>query len=253
MSTTISYCSTTAGSSSSNDKTYPDNARRMSDVSTLSSEAQSSGMTTSAVSSGSFEPRIAAPSIHSSIEELDSTIIGATQVILNLSVRLLSTTPESEEDSMVRAKYEACSKDLERLVHTRYLLQRAMTHAVPTAWTGAPQVAPAALNVVPPNLPLMQWKGAVFDPSAPVSVDVKHCLKKFQDVMFAHGLDLDQHWLRLLPPCLSSSQRTWLDEYQEKEDVHTWSQFKKAFTGHYGVGSAEEKATSTTESKIAVS
>ncbi|KAG1486634.1 hypothetical protein G6F53_013924 [Rhizopus delemar] len=107
---------------------------------------------------------------------------------------------------MVRAKYEACSKDLERLVHTRYLLQRAMTHAVPTAWTGAPQVAPAALNVVPPNLPLMQWKGAVFDPSAPVSVDVKHCLKKFQDVMFAHGLDLDQHWLRLLPPCLSSSQ-----------------------------------------------
>ncbi|EIE87259.1 hypothetical protein RO3G_11970 [Rhizopus delemar RA 99-880] len=247
MSNSNDFNSAAAGSSSSNDKTYPDNARRMSDVSTLSSEAQSSGMTTSAVSSGSFEPRIAAPSIHSSIEELDSTIIGATQVILNLSVRLLSTTPESEEDSMVRAKYEACSKDLERLVHTRYLLQRAMTHAVPTAWTGAPQVAPAALNVVPPNLPLMQWKGAVFDPSAPVSVDVKHCLKKFQDVMFAHGLDLDQHWLRLLPPCLSSSQRTWLDEYQEKEDVHTWSQFKKAFTGHYGVGSAEEKATSTTE------
>ncbi|EIE88739.1 hypothetical protein RO3G_13450 [Rhizopus delemar RA 99-880] len=232
MSNSNDFNSAAAGSSSSNDKTYPDNARRMSDVSTLSSEAQSSGMTTSAVSSGSFEPRIAAPSIHSSIEELDSTIIGATQVILNLSVRLLSTTPESEEDSMVRAKY---------------LLQRAMTHAVPTAWTGAPQVAPAALNVVPPNLPLMQWKGAVFDPSAPVSVDVKHCLKKFQDVMFAHGLDLDQHWLRLLPPCLSSSQRTWLDEYQEKEDVHTWSQFKKAFTGHYGVGSAEEKATSTTE------
>ncbi|KAG1002543.1 hypothetical protein G6F27_011867 [Rhizopus arrhizus] len=132
---------------------------------------------------------------------------------------------------MVRAKFEACSKDLERLVHTRDLLQRAMSHAVPTAWTGAPQVAPAALNVVPPNLPLMQWKGAVFDPSAPVSVDVKHCLKKFQDVMFAHGLDLDQHWLRFLPPCLSSSQRTWFDEYQEKEDVHTWSQ----------------KATSTTE------
>ncbi|KAG1131777.1 hypothetical protein G6F37_014126 [Rhizopus arrhizus] len=58
----------------------------------------------------------------------------------------------------------------------------------------------------------MQWKGAVFDPSAPVSVDVKHCLKKFQDVMFAHGLDLDQHWLRLLPPCLSSSQRTVADK-----------------------------------------
>src|SRR6478609_8439987 len=247
MSNTNDFNSAAAGSSSSNAKTYPDNVRRMSDVSTLSSEAQSSGMTTSTVSSGSLEPRIAAPSIHSSIEELDSTIIGATQVILNLSVRLLSTTPESEEDNMVRAKFEACSKDLERLVHTRDLLQRAMSHAVPTAWTGAPQVAPAALNVVPPNLPLMQWKGAVFDPSAPVSVDVKHCLKKFQDVMFSHGLDLDQHWLRLLPPCLSSSQRTWLDEYQEKEDVHTWSQFKKAFTSHYGVGSAEEKATSTTE------
>ncbi|KAG0756458.1 hypothetical protein G6F22_020289 [Rhizopus arrhizus] len=78
-------------------------------------------MTTSAVSSGSLEPRTAAPSIHSSIEELDSTIIGATQVILNLSVRLLSTTPESAEDIMVRAKFEACSKDLERLVHTRAL------------------------------------------------------------------------------------------------------------------------------------
>ncbi|KAG1079017.1 hypothetical protein G6F40_016480 [Rhizopus arrhizus] len=135
MSNTNDFNSAAAGSSSSNAKAYPDNVRRMSDVSTLSSEAQSSGMTTSAVSSGSLEPRIAAPSIHSSIEELDSTIIGATQVILNLSVRLLSTTPESEEDIMVRAKFEACSKDLERLVHTRDLLQRAMSHAVPTAWT----------------------------------------------------------------------------------------------------------------------
>ncbi|KAG1000984.1 hypothetical protein G6F27_013300 [Rhizopus arrhizus] len=49
--------------------------------------------------------------------------------------------------------------------------------------------------------------------------------------LYRHGLDV----------C------TWLDEYQEKEDVHTWSQFKRAFTSHYGVGSAEEKATSTTE------
>ncbi|KAG1040992.1 hypothetical protein G6F43_012194 [Rhizopus delemar] len=247
MSNTNDFNYAAAGSSSSNDKTYPDNVYRMSDVLTLSSEAQSSGMTTSAVSSGSLEPRIAAPSIHASIEKLDFIIIGATQVILNLFVRLFSTTPESEEVNMVRAKYEACSKDLERLVHTRDLLQRAMSHVVPTAWTGAVQVAPAALNVVPPNLPLMQWKGAVFDPSAPVSVDVKHCLKKFQGVMYAHGLDLDQRWLCLLPPCLSSSQRTWLDEYQEKEDDHTWSEFKKAFTGHYGVGSAEAKVTFTKE------
>ncbi|KAG1046480.1 hypothetical protein G6F43_011036 [Rhizopus delemar] len=93
----------------------------------------------------------------------------------------------------------------------------------------------------------MQWKCAVFNPSASVIVNIKHCLKEFQDIMFAHGLDLDQHWLHLLSPCLSASQRTWLDEYQEKENVHTWSQFKKAFTGHYGVDSAEEKATSTTE------
>ncbi|KAG1044098.1 hypothetical protein G6F43_011505 [Rhizopus delemar] len=228
MSNTNDFNSATTGSSSNDDKTYPDNVRRMPDVSTLSSEAQSSGMTMSAVSSSSLEPRIAAPSIHSSTGELDSTVIGATQVILSLSVRLLSTTPGSEEDNMVRAKYEACSKDLERLVHTRDFLRRAMSHAVPTAWTGAPQ-------------------SAVFDPSVPVSVDVKHCLKKFQDVMFAYGLDPDQNWLRLLPPCLSSSQHTWLDEHQEKEDVHTWSHFKKAFTGHYGVRSAEAKATSTTE------
>ncbi|KAG1491785.1 hypothetical protein G6F46_012882 [Rhizopus delemar] len=65
-------------------------------------------MTTSAVSSGSLEPRIAAPSILSSIEELDSTVIDATQVILNLSVRLLYTTSNSEEDNMVPTKCGCC-------------------------------------------------------------------------------------------------------------------------------------------------
>ncbi|KAG0929560.1 hypothetical protein G6F57_012454 [Rhizopus arrhizus] len=169
--------SSAAGSSSSNNQIHPDNVRRMSDISILSSETQSSGMTSSAVSSGSVGPEIAAPSIPSSIEELDSIIIGATQVTLNFSVRLLSTTPDSEEDNMMHAKYEACSNDLKRQVHTRDLLQRAMNHVVPTAWTGAPQVVPAALNVVPPNLPLMQWKGAVFGSSVSVSVDIKHCLK----------------------------------------------------------------------------
>ncbi|KAG1138421.1 hypothetical protein G6F37_012571 [Rhizopus arrhizus] len=226
--------SSAAGSSSSNDQIHPDNVRRMSDVSILSSEAQSSGMTSSAVSSGSVGPEIASPSIASSIEELDSIIIGVTQVTLNLSVRLLSTTPHSEEDNMVHAKYETCSNDLKRQVHTRDLLQKAMNHVVPTAWTGAPGVAPAALNVVPPNRPLMQWKGGVLGPSAPVSVDIKHCLKKHQDVVFAHGLGLDQYWLRLLPHCLFSRQRTWLDGYQEKEDVYNWSQFKKAFWCWFG-------------------
>ncbi|KAG0731764.1 hypothetical protein G6F26_014203 [Rhizopus arrhizus] len=52
MSNTNDFNSAAAGSSSSNAKTYPDNVSRMSDVSTLSSEAQSSGMTTSCLEGG---------------------------------------------------------------------------------------------------------------------------------------------------------------------------------------------------------
>jgi hypothetical protein len=98
----------------------------------------------------------------------------------------ISTTPNLEEDVILCAKCQAYSNDLKSLVRARDLLQKAMNHTVTTAWTGVHQVAPAALNVAPPNLPLIQWKGAVFDSSGFVSVDVKHCLKKFQGIMFAH-------------------------------------------------------------------
>ncbi|KAG1253299.1 hypothetical protein G6F68_011401 [Rhizopus microsporus] len=98
-----------------------------------------------------------------------------------------------------------------------------------SSWPVVPSKPSATSLKVPPNLPLMQWKGAVFDSSATASDDAKHCLQKFQDIMSSHGLSFDHHWLRLLPPCLSAAQRAWLDEYQTKEPVLTWEKFKLAF------------------------
>lgn len=103
-------------------------------------------------------------------------------------------------------------------------------------------------NVVPPNLPLFQWEGHCFNSKAPIFVDVTACLQKFEDVMFSHNLDYDTNFKRLVPACLSTSQRTWYEQYlaslgETRLTSVTWVMFKLAITDHYGLTVDEDRSS----------
>ena len=209
----------------------------------ISSEASAS-MTPLAIPGESSVP----PS-SSSLEGMNQAIASMRDRLVSLSVALLSSSSGSESDQALRTSYNNCAADLKVLISTRDMLSKSDSQLSlsSSSWPVVPSKPSATSLKVPPNLPLMQWKGAVFDSSATASDDAKHCLQKFQDIMSSHGLSFDHHWLRLLPPCLSAAQRAWLDEYQTKEPVLTWEKFKLAFIDKYGVAPSEERANSASE------
>lgn len=94
--------------------------------------------------------------------------------------------------------------------------------------TATTAIIPTALShpcVVLDNLPMMQWRGSVFDRRSPVASDIRARLKRFDDALSSHGLDYDSNWRRLIPVCLSCEQRPWLDAYWETKPNSTWKFF----------------------------
>ncbi|CEP10490.1 hypothetical protein, partial, partial [Parasitella parasitica] len=68
-------------------------------------------------------------------------------------------------------------------------------------------------NVVHDGLPLFQWTGFVCDEQKEVFQDVDNCLRRFEDVLSSHSLDMDVNWSRLLPRYLSNNLNDWLNKF----------------------------------------
>lgn len=106
---------------------------------------------------------------------------------------------------------------------------------------------------VPKNLPLFQWEGQVIDAKlGQVFADIKLCLQNFEDVMVSNGLDLDSNFLRVVPPLLSQSTRTWytghLANFQKtKQRDPTWAEFSADIIARYGINIYEERANCARE------
>jgi len=64
---------------------------------------------------------------------------------------------------------------------------------------------------------------------------IEECLRRFEDVLISHDLNLDLNWYRLLPRCLSQDLRDWLNEFVKAawRDV-PWSMLKGAIISRYG-------------------
>ncbi|KAG1439868.1 hypothetical protein G6F56_012134 [Rhizopus delemar] len=188
------------------------------------------------------------PENFSAVDQINMAINHMSQDLVHLSLRLFGIAPGSEEETIARNKYKACNDDLKTLVSTRDSLITSSAYNTTAGPSWAEEtIKQKQSHVVPRNLPLMQWKGSVFNSAAIVSMDIRDCLNKFQDLMACHGLSFDLNWRRLILPCFSPSQRTWFMEYQENETVLSWERFKQAFITQYGIGSAEEKAAATAE------
>ncbi|CEP09851.1 hypothetical protein [Parasitella parasitica] len=80
--------------------------------------------------------------------------------------------------------------------------------------------------------------GFVRDKQKDVFLDEDDCLRRFEDVLSSHDLDMDVIWSRLLPRCLSSNLRNRLNKFLRASgggSHDTWSALKCAISGGYGV------------------
>ncbi|KAG2192987.1 hypothetical protein INT47_010369 [Mucor saturninus] len=111
-------------------------------------------------------------------------------------------------------------------------------------------------KVVPRNLTLFRWEGlAAAGPEGHVFVDVKTCLMNFVDVMNSHGLELNNNYLRLLPPLLFGTTRIWHEDYINKfksayQRVPNWQEFSVAIQERYGINAQEERNNCARELSI---
>ncbi|KAL7319509.1 hypothetical protein PS15m_012287 [Mucor circinelloides] len=101
--------------------------------------------------------------------------------------------------------------------------------------------------ICPKNLPYFQWEGAVFNDSSAIFVDVDACLTQFQDVMNLHALNFDTEFLRLVPPMLSPTQRTWYQSFLLAHTTPTWEEFKSAFKARYGISVVDDRQKSAAD------
>ena len=169
--------------------------------------------------------------------------IAVLKADLSVAVTEALKAPDSEEKLKI---LEACRVKGELL---RVLMSTVVDSNVVSAPSAPSSTRPAGqLSVVPSNLPLFQWEGHVFNAKAPIYVDVTACLQKFEDVMFSHNLNYDTNFKRLIPACLSTSQRTWYDQYlsslgELRFQTLTWSMFKTAITEHYGLTVDEDRSS----------
>src|SRR5437764_977570 len=87
--------------------------------------------------------------------------------------------------------------------------------AQPAPYVPAAESAPSFR--VPTNLPQFRCGKEPFR-------DPEHFLVKFETVLSVHGLDPEQHWLRLLPGCLNHLDITWAQ--QTFDASFTWQEAK---------------------------
>ncbi|KAL0582250.1 hypothetical protein ABG067_007907, partial [Albugo candida] len=213
-----------------------------------------SGNSNSGSSSNAMEVDSVPKSLAESIAELLALIERNSGETSSIAVKLddASLTPEARIE--LSERYVELETSTERLSVSVLRLQRVVSATNPVVPVVAPVAAPVVKqqsNVCPRNLPLFQWENAIFDHSASVCVDVSACLRKFEDVLLAHGLDLDADFLRLVPQLLSDSQRTWYEQFVVQYDVKvappTWADFKTAITSRYGRTVDEDRAACAVE------
>lgn len=108
-----------------------------------------------------------------------------------------------------------------------------------------------------PKLSLFQWEGQIFNRAAGNQIfpDLKACIQHFEDIMTSHCLNLDNNFVRLLPPLLSPTARIWYDGFLSNYRMAhaatpTWKEVATAFTARYGLNIHEERANCARELSV---
>ncbi|KAG1437824.1 hypothetical protein G6F56_012914 [Rhizopus delemar] len=133
------------------------------DPSLPSLETVASSSLSSEVYSEKSHPEMLVPALpdnFSPIDQLNMAINRMSQDLVQLSIRLFSLTAGSEVDTAARIKYQACNDDLKTLISTRDALAASSVSAAAGSTWAEDSNRHGSSQVVPRNLPLMQWQGS---------------------------------------------------------------------------------------------
>ncbi|KAG1606860.1 hypothetical protein G6F46_012715 [Rhizopus delemar] len=187
-------------------------------------------------------------SLSSSAHHMKGIMSVLVEEIKSLTVELVTnpSNKSAQELDNIRHLLTQKARDLTALKSSHALIVSMIEDPVVSRTN--PTTADQQRFFVPPNLPVFQWPGSTFDSNMPVLSDVKACLRKFENILKCHGLSLDQHWFRLILPCLSNDQQIWLEEIVgASRTPFNWAKIKEVFIGHYGSTMADEKTVCTSE------
>src|SRR5579871_4715076 len=112
-----------------------------------------------------------------------------------------------------------------------YLKQYIIKHEADSTNIVEEDISISKLAVVPQSLPVF-CEGN--EGNKNVIRDIEEFADRFERVLRAHNLDLDNNWKRLLPLCLGKSEANWMDQYVlNVPDVRTWAQARDIVLGYY--------------------
>ncbi|CEG79521.1 hypothetical protein RMATCC62417_13975 [Rhizopus microsporus] len=122
-------------------------------------------------------------------QKLRALILQLSALIASLTRRLHTVTIDSNLEQTLTKELQAHKEHLQMFKNTIDIFSAYDVTAITT-------IVLTTLShpcVVPDNLPMMQWRGSVFDRRSPVASDIGACLKRFEDALSSHGLDHDSN------------------------------------------------------------
>ena len=91
---------------------------------------------------------------------------------------------------------------------------------------------PRSAHIIPPDLPIWQWRGNIWRKDADVHDSVEDLLDTFSLIIESNGLSVDSSWSRLVPIKMNRDQRSWFNEVLKGRSL-TWSEVRKIIVKTY--------------------
>jgi transposase InsO family protein len=190
-------------------------------------------------------------SVLDSADVIKDSIRQASAQIAKLTIKLVSPVLSEKEAKKVRTDLALRQQDLRSFKDSLLAMEEVLQFSAPTAPV-AMSASPVSTRkeVVPSDLPIIQWVGMVSDNKATVFSDLRTCLSRFEVVVECHGLDLDVHGARLLKYCcLNEDHQTFMKEnfFVPGSVSAIWSNVKDAFLRKFGINASVDKSTAANE------
>jgi transposase InsO family protein len=183
-----------------------------------------------------------------SLRSMQDTINQLTIELTILAARLSSPLSGDNLDDF-QAEYLQKDSVLKAVIATKALIEKSNADSVKYARAVVDPKAPIKVSsVCPNNMPYLQWVGEVHEPNAHIFIDAAACLTRFQNVMYAHRLDFDTNYERLVLSQMSQAQLTWYEvEFHQNARAAgiaspTWLMFKNEFLSRFGTTVDEDRA-----------
>ncbi|KAG1545597.1 hypothetical protein G6F49_010748 [Rhizopus delemar] len=186
-------------------------------------------------------------------EEAASTVLNlaelkedpSTDAVMGLRVTLTDLRQQIARAVVTGAPQEELSKLQEQAVNIKNCIQflddaqafciSPSTPVGNTAFSSGfagTALNPRSAHIIPPDLPVWQWRGNIWRKDADVHDSVEDLLDTFSLIIESNGLSVDSSRPRLFPIKMNRDQRSWFNEVLKGRSL-TWSEVRKIIVKTY--------------------